>query len=73
MRQTRLVKDADAVPRSRRRPGTGRGPQRPWRTKRLAVAAIAVAVAVISAAPTVAGAATAHHSLADNGVISSHN
>lgn len=37
------------------------------------VAAVAVAVAVIAAALTATGAMTAHYSLADNGVISSHN
>lgn len=37
------------------------------------VAAIVMAVAVIAAAATVTGAITAHYSLADNGVISSHN
>ena len=37
------------------------------------VAAIAVAVAVIAAALTATAAVTAHYSLADNGVLSSHN
>jgi hypothetical protein len=37
------------------------------------VAAIVLAVTVIAAALAVAGAVTAHHSLADNGVISSRN
>ena len=37
------------------------------------VAAIVVALAVIAAALTATGAITAHYSLADNGVISSHN
>lgn len=37
------------------------------------IAAIVVAVTVIAAALAVAGAVTEHHSLADNGVISSHN
>ncbi len=37
------------------------------------VAAIVMAVTVIAAALAVTGAVTAHHSLADNGVISSHN
>ena len=37
------------------------------------VAAIVVALAVIAAALTATGAITAHYSLADDGVISSHN
>ena len=37
------------------------------------VAAIVVAVAVIAAALTATGAVTAHHSLADDGVISSRD
>ena len=37
------------------------------------IAAIVVAVTVIAAAMAVAGTVTAHHSLADNGVINSHN
>jgi len=37
------------------------------------VAAIVLALAVIAAALTATGAITAHYSLADNGVISSHN
>jgi hypothetical protein len=40
---------------------------------RRCVAAIVMAVAVIAAALTATGAITAHYSLADNGVISSHN
>lgn len=36
-------------------------------------AAIVVTLAVIAAALTATGAMTAHYSLADNGVISSHN
>ncbi len=66
MRPIGLLKNTDPVTLS--------GPQRSWRRERLAAAAIAAAVAaVIAAGPAVAGAATAHHSLADNGVISSHN
>lgn len=37
------------------------------------VAAIVIAVTVIAAALAVTGAVTAHHSLADNGVINSRN
>ena len=37
------------------------------------VAAIVMAVAVIAAALALTGAATAHYSLADNGVINSRN
>jgi hypothetical protein len=37
------------------------------------IAAIVVAVTVIAAALAVAGTVTAHHSLADNGVINSHD
>ena len=37
------------------------------------VAAIVMAVSVIAAALALTGAVTAHYSLADNGVISSHN
>jgi hypothetical protein len=37
------------------------------------VAAIVMVVTVVAAALTVAEAATGHYSLADNGVISSHN
>jgi hypothetical protein len=37
------------------------------------IASIVLAVAVIAAGLAVAGAVTAHHSLADNGVVSSRN
>jgi hypothetical protein len=37
------------------------------------VAAIVMAVAVVAAALAVTGAVTAHHSLADNGVINSRD
>jgi hypothetical protein len=37
------------------------------------IAAIVVAVTVIAAALAVAGAVTAHHSLADDGVVHSRN
>jgi hypothetical protein len=40
---------------------------------RRCIAAILLAVAVIAVALAAAGTVTAHHSLADNGVISSHN
>ncbi len=76
MRPNRLVTSTDPVTASRPRRGGdhGNGPRRPWRRVRLAATVIAVAVAgVIAAAPAVAGAATAHHSVADNGVINSRN
>jgi hypothetical protein len=40
---------------------------------RRSIAAIVVAAALITLALTVTGAATAHHSLADNGVINSRD
>jgi hypothetical protein len=88
MRPIRLLKITDPAPLSRwrRRRPAEYGPRGAWRRTRLAavavlrasvvrrlIAAIVVAVTVIAAAPAVAGAVAAHHSLADNGVISSHN
>jgi hypothetical protein len=71
MRPFRLLKITETftLSRWRRSRAAGYGPRRRWRRARLATAAIVVAATALAAAPAVAGAATAHHSLADNGVI----